>query len=181
VPDVEGAHPCRPEGAWMVSCLANIPVRFGWREVLSTGLGSPAPRQAGCLPLHVASGILPDVEGAHPCRPEQAWMVSCLVKIPMRFGWREVLSTGLGSPAPRQAGCLPLHVASGILPDVEGAHPCRPERAWMVSCLANIPVRRGWREVLSTGLEARLHGRQDACRYGAHAKMHPRGLGKLAR
>src|SRR5262245_60729500 len=64
-----------------------------------------------------------------------------------------------------QAAASTLNVASGILPDVEGRHPCRPEtradeeRAW------DFPTRTAISRLFPPGWEARLYGRQDACRY----------------
>ena len=59
----------------------------------------------------------------------------------------------------------PSRVAAGILPAVEGAHLAARKRCrWFVRLMkyATTPKRPC---ACSAGLEARLYGRQDACRY----------------
>src|SRR5450756_1069905 len=56
-------------------------------------------------------------------------------------------------------------VASGILPDVEGGIPAAWKKSWPHRRPTNTPQRYVLREVSSAGLQARLYGRQDACRY----------------
>ena len=56
-------------------------------------------------------------------------------------------------------------VASGILPDIEGGIPAARKQRCFETGLANVPTRATKCNAISAGLEARLYGRQDACRY----------------
>ncbi|HSY17373.1 MAG TPA: hypothetical protein VK815_03525, partial [Candidatus Acidoferrales bacterium] len=58
-------------------------------------------------------------------------------------------------------------VASGLRPDVEGGIPAARKEPWTCQRLMNIQKRFVLCEVSSAGLEARLYGSQDGCRYGA--------------
>ena len=140
LPDVEGAHPCRPErgGRILPRCQRFRSVRLAggfFRRAGSPGstagrlpATTPGQRQfwigrtrAECgrpRPRFVASGILPDVEGAHPCRPEKDGRV-----LPRRQMFVDVRLAGgffrrAGSPG-STAGRLPATTPqpnSGLVP-----------------------------------------------------------------
>jgi hypothetical protein len=60
----------------------------------------------------------------------------------------------------------PHPVASGILPDVEGGIPAARSRVRILPAHRTSSVSTRSNSALKpAGLEARLHGRQDACRY----------------
>lgn len=59
-----------------------------------------------------------------------------------------------------------MFVAAGLWPAVEGGILPPGKRAGINHIVQIIPNGPDWREVLSAGLEARLHVRQDARRYG---------------
>jgi hypothetical protein len=60
-------------------------------------------------------------------------------------------------------GCV--GVASGILPDVERRHLAARKKRCFEAGLAKVPTRAAICIAISAGLEARLYGRQAACRY----------------
>jgi len=59
----------------------------------------------------------------------------------------------------------PSWVAAGILPAVEGVHPAARKKPQSFGWLPKSLKRSVSSTASSAGLEARLYGRQDACRY----------------
>ena len=97
--------------AWKFPRHANIPNVLVWRSCCGWSPRHSRAPPTGCA---VASGILPDVEGAHLAARKKATTFSRLSKIPSGLAVREVFSAGLEATALRQAGCPPLQRSAPV-------------------------------------------------------------------